>query len=54
MDKTHTYRGHAIALNADESKDGWVGRYSVTSTDCQDTHSHGDSSAWHLRHRGDG
>jgi len=43
MEKIHTYRGHAILLSADESMDGWVGRYSVSSTDCQDTHSHGDS-----------
>jgi hypothetical protein len=43
MDKTHTYRGHAIILNADESADGWVGAYSVCSSECQDTHSNSDS-----------
>jgi len=43
MQKVHTYRSYAILLSADESKDGWVGRYSVSSTDCQNTRSHGDS-----------
>jgi len=43
MGKVHNYRGHTIVLKAEMLSAGWAGKYSISSMECQDTHSHGDS-----------
>lgn len=48
MEKIQKYRGHSIILGAYRNDVGWVGKYSVSPLECQDTHSHSDSLPGHF------
>jgi len=42
MEKVHIYKHYTITLEADREETGWVGRYSVSPLNPQETLSHGN------------